>query len=1478
MKTSILILFISIFSLNAAYSQDPFVIKVKTDNAGTSGNTEFTIPTNPGTYNYDIDLNNDGTYEHTGITGDFTVNFGAAGVYDIAISGTFPAIFFNNAGDRLKLMEIKQWGDISWGSFYRAFRGCENMTLTAADAPDLLGVTSLESMFQDCFSFNSSIDHWDVSNVTVIDRIFQRASSFNQPLNSWDVTNVVRMAFAFSGTTAFNQPLNDWNVVGVTDLRETFRNSAFNQNLGDWHISSASRMDQIFNGSDLSLDNYDATLIGWTEAPKSIQANVNLGANSVGFCASESARSELIANSWTIDDLGKLCEASKAFVFSIQISSITDNHFTIKTSSDWPASTYNFSVDWGDGNTDSGINGDVTHLFTAVGTYQIKITGLFPTIHQLGSSGTTKVITIHQFGDQAWRDWEEAFKDCEIMTFADTIDTPNLSSCTTLFAAFNRARAFNYDIGEWDVSNIQRFDRMLNGASSFNQNLGKWNLKSATRIQDMLIGSALDVCNYDSTLIGWANNVETATGRTLSGRNRYYCASEDARLELINNKGWTITEDANGCIAIDNVTPTNPLCHGANNGQIAIEVSGGNGGNFVYSISPSSSSAITKASNLHTFSGLPAGDYTVTVQSEDGCLEATSSVVTLTEPDPIDLIVNGELLLCNGDSDGNITGTISGGTAPYDLTLVETGTTVTVNTDGGSYDFANLSAGSYNVNVTDANGTTGGCTATGSANITEPAAISISNEASTNISCNAASDGTITVEATGGTGDLTYTLGATSNNTGIFTGLSAGTYNVEVTDENSCGPVVSNNIIIDEPPVITLAINGETLLCNGDSDGNITGTISGGIAPYDLTLVETGATQRVISDGGNYNFGNLTAGTYTISITAASGTTAGCTTVSASIIEPAGLSLIANGEELKCSGDGDGNITGTVSGGTAPYTITLVETGATQSVTNDGDSYDFSGLSAGSYTITAGDQGACSPISQTVNIIEPTAIKMELSANVLSCNGNTDGSIKGTITGGTAPYSLIILETGATQSVNGIDGSFDFGGLQAGTYTVSVSDTNGCTTSSSIDITQPNAVTFTLVAETLICHGNNDGTIKGIISGGTSPYEITLADSIGMTLSAKIVSSEGGTYEFDGLGAGSYTVSVKGNNSCEVVSQSGSVSQPEPLSIEILGQDLSCKGLEDGKISGVVSGGVAPHIVSIIHEGNTESLDSLARGREFDIEDLEAGIYVISVRDANNCTILSDSIAISRPNVGTIAGVDYSNLSCFEENDGTITITTEVDSVEFSIDGGLTWSNSGLFNELAAGIYTLEARTFKEQCPLDFGSIEKEIELSQPEPLTIASTIQGTSGNNNRDGSIMVEVSGGTSPYDLTWSNDEKGSTITNLPVGEYGLTILDDKGCTLQDSIELGVQSRLESLKISNALSPNGDGINDQWTIGSLEEFSSNEVIVFNRRGRVVFREVNYRNDWDGTTSLGRLPNGTYFYQVTLEGEFKRSGFFDIR
>ena len=248
-----------------AQNERPFITVWQTDKLGASGNNQIIIP-GIGT-NYIIEWEEVGNPGNNGSetgTDRHTITFPSPGIYRVSISGGFSRIHFGRpgwvAGDERKILDVTQWGDIAWSTMEDAFWDARHLDITATDAPDLSGVTSLANMFRGNHLMNGSIGHWDTGNVTDMSNMFNGATAFNQDIGGWDVSNVANMTGMFEGTRAYNQDIGSWNVSSVTNMSGMFGStSAFNQDIGGWDVSSVTTMSSMF----FRASSFNQNIGGW---------------------------------------------------------------------------------------------------------------------------------------------------------------------------------------------------------------------------------------------------------------------------------------------------------------------------------------------------------------------------------------------------------------------------------------------------------------------------------------------------------------------------------------------------------------------------------------------------------------------------------------------------------------------------------------------------------------------------------------------------------------------------------------------------------------------------------------------------------------------------------------------------------------------------------------------------------------------------------------------------------------------------------------------------------------------------------------------------------------------------------------------------------------------------------------------------------------------------------------------------------------
>ena len=485
---------------------------------------------------------------------------------------------------------------------------------------------------------------------------------------------------------------------------------------------------------------------------------------------------------------------------------------------------------------------------------------------------------------------------------------------------------------------------------------------------------------------------------------------------------YTVTvQDASGCtvdqivlvtepqpVSVSVASQTDILCFGQNTGQLSFT---GNGGTAPYSFSFASAPFGPSSS----FPNLVAGTYSITIMDANAC--TASAVVNLSQPSqPLSASVSSQIdVACFGDATGEVTIAASGGTAPYLFSL-----------NGGASVanpvFSNLLAGPYSVTVQDASA----CTFSLNVNIAEPlSAVSLLNVATTDADCYGAPTGSAAVSVTGGTPPYSFSCNGVSNASGSFTSLFAGVYNAIATDANGCTILVPFTISEPLSPLSLNPLSQTNVLCVGAASGQVTLNASGGTGPYNYALSGGGG-------GTNPVFSNLTAGPYTFVVTDANGCTAQLPINISQPLLPLSLNVVSISDVL-CYGGNSGSVSVYPSNGLAPFQYNIAA--------NVNTSGTFSSLTAGSYVVSVTDANSC---SASVNIsinqpLQPLQLGLLSLSNPL-CDNFSDGSISVTVTGGTPASSGYVYQWSNYPSVAGNTIS----GIPEGSYTITVSDSNGC--------------------------------------------------------------------------------------------------------------------------------------------------------------------------------------------------------------------------------------------------------------------------------------------------------------------------------------------------------------------------------------------------------------------------------------------------
>lgn len=868
---------------------------------------------------------------------------------------------------------------------------------------------------------------------------------------------------------------------------------------------------------------------------------------------------------------------------------------------------------------------------------------------------------------------------------------------------------------------------------------------------------------------------------TWSGPNSFSASTQD--IAGLASGTYTVTvADDNGCsISLTRTISTpapltatvslsvfggfNISCAGATDGSINLSVSGGTS---PYAFAWTGPNGFTATSE--DLSGLAPGTYALVVTDANGC--STTAQGTVTEPQPLDatlttsIAANGDAITCHGNASGSISANITGGNQPWSIQWSGpsgySATTDVIN---------DLIAGTYTAIITDANG----CSISRQMTLTQPDPLAATGVVSTfngsGISCADAADGSIDLTVTGGAGGYVFVwngangFGATTED---VTSLEPGNYSVQITDMNGC--MTSADFLLEAPDPITATLtpsdlNGSNVSCSGASDGSIDLTIAGGTAPY--TVAWNGPNGSTFS---SEDLTGLAAGSYTATITDANG----CTfTASRTLTAPAALdlalqtSLYGGGNQVSCAGGADGTIDLTITGGTAPYTIAW-----TDGIGFNSNSEDLAGMNPGFYAATVTDANGCSQqINTTLSAPTPVDISATLSninGSNVTCNGATDGSIDLSITGGIPPYT-IVWDDGTTDE--------DRNGITAGTYSVQITDANGCVANASYTLTAPASVLVDVSANILpngmniTCAGGNDASLEAELAGGTMPYTIAWTGPAGFTAN---------TTTINGLIAGTYDLVVTDANGC-TNSSSHVVTEPDPVTVDLAsityngGFNIPCATISIGVFNATAAGGTPTYTYA------WSGPDGFTSNAE-DLTSLVAGQYDVVVTDINGCTgSASATLTAPDPLDVVIAFTDFDGypVSCIG-NDGGVQLTVSGGAPAYQFD----WIGPNGFGSQSEDITGLEAGTY-DLVVTDANGCRNDTTITLQEPAPIQATFVNSANicGDASIGTIDMSITGGGAPYDVLWSGPNGFSStdedLVDLMNGTYTVNISDGLGCT---------------------------------------------------------------------------------------------------
>lgn len=897
--------------------------------------------------------------------------------------------------------------------------------------------------------------------------------------------------------------------------------------------------------------------------------------------------------------------------------------------------------------------------------------------------------------------------------------------------------------------------------------------------------------------ISWSG---PSSGVTTVSNNNYTIPnlpSGTYTINVVDSEGCTDADNAvlnNGNGISLNTFPQNGVC--GQNGSIDVEIWGG-AVPIVLNWTGASSGSVTIFTTTYSIPNLPSGNYSITATDINGCSDSNNTSIQNSGAVNLNTFPNSGVCGQNG----SIQVEIWSGVVPI---LVEwagpvSGST-TINTN--NYNIQNLPSGVYTIKVTDATG----CQETEGVSLTNGSVFSLNTNANPGI---CGQYGSIDIEIWGGNAPNTISWngpvsGSATTNQNVYNiaNLPTGNYSITVIDADGCEK--TKTVYLDNGTTFTL----NTTLNNGTcgSNGSIDIELWGASSPSQV--IWSGPVSGSTTINTNlYTINNLPTGNYTISVI----DNQGCSNSKTVFLDNGSAPIIsAVGNNGICGAYG--SISLDISNAALPIAINWSGT-ITGAITVNSNIYDIQNLPSGTYNISIVDNNGCSA-NKTVTLNNGNNVGVTAIATPGNCGQN--GSISVDIIGATG--LKVITWTGpvsGTQTINNL--SYTIPNLPSGSYSISITDSNGCTASQGVTLTNGTNLSFSANSNNGNC--GQTGSINLSISNGSVPFSINWIGPSNGTITINTTN-----FTIPDLQNGTYSITIIDSGGCSSTSNVPVVVTDAPVA-SVTSSNILCDNAADGSASASVSGGTQPFTYIWSNGQTTQTISNLGVGN-----------YFVTVTDANNCTsVASASIIATDP---VTIDVITTNVLCAGDNTGSIEVTGWGGTPNFTYE----WSDGTTFTEPSPNLGSTLSNLFADNygvtvTDMNGCTTSAVFTVEEPQPLTIGTSVVNANCN-SATGSATATPNGGTGPYTYTWSNGSTDPTISNVMPGTYDVTVLDTYFCSETATVTIGSDGQAPTAQFSTT--------NDLLTIDFYNNSTGNPVSFVWDFG-------------DGTTSTNQNP--TYEY-----------------